>query len=440
MCSGSRLFSAPSTHPYVDPCKSGMLCGAPFPPRPRAIATFLSSADYLPGCQTLLYSVRRHMAPTPDDHYPPEIIVLLSSKVPSAASNIFCDRIIRVEHIPIAKGKNEKNDLNIQAWDENRGWTKLRLFELEGYDTILYIDADCLVLKDVSHLLRIDDPITSSMETEKRVGLLAAAPDMFTPNKFNTGVMLLRPSASVFNEMMCSLGVFPTLKHDSCNPNRELPLSASETRDSTEIYTYYEGRDTGFLNSFYPGWSSDMPSYSRLPFGYNAQRLMNHRNYDSQPKYWDDPIGEITIIHFRSTPKPWENDIDTPICGPNDHALDRKAAYNVQMSNRSMLESMWRAAYERSQQYHKDVVKRRVAHSKQKIQAKPRALPMPSAAPPAKTEPRSVHMLVHKRYNELRRTGMDIKEAMSTARGEYGLDKIDDRDPASAVGQMFGLS
>ena len=32
--------------------------GAPFPPRPKAIATFLASEDFVPGCQALLHSVK----------------------------------------------------------------------------------------------------------------------------------------------------------------------------------------------------------------------------------------------------------------------------------------------------------------------------------------------------------------------------------------------
>lgn len=32
--------------------------GAQFPPRPKAIATFLASDDFLPGCETLLHSVK----------------------------------------------------------------------------------------------------------------------------------------------------------------------------------------------------------------------------------------------------------------------------------------------------------------------------------------------------------------------------------------------
>lgn len=50
------------------------------------------------------------------------------------------------------------------------------------------------------------------------------------------------------------------------------------------------------------------------------------------------------------------------------------------------------------------------------------------------------HDLVHKRYTQLRKSGMSIKEAMSMARQEYGLDKDDDNDPAGSVGKMFGLN
>ena len=50
------------------------------------------------------------------------------------------------------------------------------------------------------------------------------------------------------------------------------------------------------------------------------------------------------------------------------------------------------------------------------------------------------HVLVHKRYTQLRKSGMSIKEAMEKARQEYGLDKEEDNDPAGSVGKMFGLN
>jgi alpha-N-acetylglucosamine transferase len=199
-------------------------------------------------------------------------------------------------------------------------WTKLRLFELEGYDTILYVDSDCLILKDIGHLLHIGDPATPSEETVKRVGLLAAAPDTSRPDKFDAGVMLLRPSASVYAKMTSRLGRIPTFEHNSRDPVRGLPISSSKP----DILT--------FLNDYYPGWHSDMPSYSRLSVAYNAPPLMY-----GQPKNEGVEIDDICIIRFGSSPRPWERNTDTSNCRTND-----------------VPESMWRAAHEKSKQYHAD--------------------------------------------------------------------------------------
>ena len=41
-----------------------------FPPRPDAIVTMLTSDDFLPGAQTLLYSVKVHGPNDPDNNGP----------------------------------------------------------------------------------------------------------------------------------------------------------------------------------------------------------------------------------------------------------------------------------------------------------------------------------------------------------------------------------
>mmetsp|Transcript_16419 Transcript_16419/g.39291 ORF Transcript_16419/g.39291 Transcript_16419/m.39291 type:complete len:442 (-) Transcript_16419:167-1492(-) len=418
------------------------LVGAPFPPRPKAIATFLSSSDFLKGCQTLLYSAKRHLAPTPDDEYPPEIIVLLSSKVPNAAAKrkllhpAFCDRIVHVEHIPISKDPNEASDgtkrSHVKSWDENCGWTKLRLFELDSYDTILYIDADCLVVKDVGHLLHVDEPMMPNRRPSgnvskrvKRMGLLAAAPDIFPPDKFNAGVLVIRPSKAVFEDMMSSL-----------------ENSTSNHNESVKKCKSYDGGDTGFLNYFYPGWYSDMPSYSRLPFGYNAQRFMYHCTYEKQPNYWDEAIEDIRIIHYSSSPKPWDKKAKS-IGGSKDQQsyLDGKDANHIQMATHGMLENRWHEAYESSQKHMDELQKKKTLKRRSAPPQKPPATATAAApAPPTRTKPQNTHSMVHKRYKELRKSGMSTKDAMSASRAEYGLDKADKGiDPGKSVGQMFGL-
>jgi len=51
-----------------------------------------------------------------------------------------------------------------------------------------------------------------------------------------------------------------------------------------------------------------------------------------------------------------------------------------------------------------------------------------------------VHKLVTRRYKELRKFGMDTKEAMTAARAEYGADKNDNADPSYQVAALFGMS
>ena len=408
------------------------------PPRPKAIATFLSSRDFLPGCQTLLHSVRTKLPPTTgQDQYPPELIVLLSSKLKNDESVIdrlrfFCDRIIEVEHIPIYRNSDDGAASHVKAWDENCGWTKLRLFELEGYSTILYIDADCLVVKDVSHLLSIDESDGNNADntdqtTTHRRGLLAAAPDIFPPDKFNAGVMVLRPSKEVFLDMM------------SCLPHRASTVDNHDT-DARKC-TSYDGGDTGFLNCYYPGWHSSWPSYSRLQFGYNAQRIMFHYT-KKRPQYWDEGIDNLYIVHYSSSPKPWETmSSSSPVAADCLDGQDKNA---ISLTG-GKLENMWKAAYERSQNHFMKEKRKQLTSSAQstssdQTKGNQSARKSEQATTSSRSSPaRSNANLFNKRFKQLRDSGMSMSEAMAKARAEYGLDKMDNVDPRKAVGQMFGL-
>jgi alpha-N-acetylglucosamine transferase len=330
------------------------------------------------------------MPTTHEGQYPPEIIVLVPTDVSTSDTKIldfFCNRIIRVE--PIVTKVHSEDYNTAEAMDKalDGHWTtKLRIFQLESYDTILYIiNSNSLVLKDVSHLLH--SKINGNTTEKKKVGLLAAVPHKNrTSNEFNTGVMLLRPSSSIFNDMMCH------------NPNPE----QCEMED--------------FLNSFFP-----VPSYSCLSSGY----------YTESEEYNDATIiGKISIVHFSSSPKPWETIIDTSKC---ERTMDQ-----------TPVESMWQKAYARSRQYHTvELQKRKKAgQSSNQLKSSPPPSTDQSMTSSSRTKSRDTksHVLVHKRYTQLRKSGMSIKEAMEKARQEYGLDKEEDNDPAGSVGKMFGLN
>ena len=59
----------------------------------------------------------------------------------------------------------------------------------------------------------------------------AAAPDTFPPDRFNAGVLVLRPSLEVFQDMMAKM----------------------------EATNSYDGGDTGFLNAYFNDWYSSGP-------------------------------------------------------------------------------------------------------------------------------------------------------------------------------------
>lgn len=100
---------------------------------------------------------------------------------------------------------------------------------------------------------------------------------MFPPDRFNAGVLVIRPSVALFEELM---------------------------RKAQKLVSY-DGGDTGFLNAFFSDWYQG-DAVSRLPFGYNAQRTMYWLVNEKNPGYWN-AIKPVKILHYSSNPKPWED-------------------------------------------------------------------------------------------------------------------------------------
>eukprot|EP00485_Elphidium_margaritaceum_P013983 CAMPEP_0202731248 /NCGR_PEP_ID=MMETSP1385-20130828/187053_1 /ASSEMBLY_ACC=CAM_ASM_000861 /TAXON_ID=933848 /ORGANISM="Elphidium margaritaceum" /LENGTH=652 /DNA_ID=CAMNT_0049397541 /DNA_START=1 /DNA_END=1959 /DNA_ORIENTATION=- len=177
------------------------------------------------------------------------------------------DQILEIEHIP---NPNAPATVHVESWVAV-GFTKLRIWSLTEYDQVLYIDADCAVVANISHLL---------LEPRYDCIQFAAAPDIFPPDRFNAGVLLIKPDLNVFHSLLREMGAIVS----------------------------YDGGDTGFLNAFsmFKDWyhtpsSSEM---MRLGFEYNAQRTM-HWFTKKKPEYWSFIESSLRIVHYSSTPKPW---------------------------------------------------------------------------------------------------------------------------------------
>ena len=100
--------------------------------------------------------------------------------------------------------------------------TKLHVFRLTQFEKVLYLDADTLVLRPLSHLFRLPYRF-------------AAAPDVGWPDAFNSGVFVAEPSTETFDglrEMMRQRGT-------------------------------WDGGDQGLLNDYFHDWH-------RLSFTYNV--------------------------------------------------------------------------------------------------------------------------------------------------------------------------
>ena len=140
-------------------------------------------------------------------------------------------------------------------------FTKLRAFEFVDFERIVLLDADTLVLQNVDDLFERPP--------------FAAAPDFFLPDRFNSGVMVVEPSNSLFGRMMETLAVAGT----------------------------YDGGDQGFLNTFFADWYA-MPVQHRLPVGYNMAHFI-YQFLRGHPTLRTTLEREAKILHYM-VQKPWQ--------------------------------------------------------------------------------------------------------------------------------------
>lgn len=100
--------------------------------------------------------------------------------------------------------------------------TKLHLFRLTQYEKVIFLDADTLVVRPISHLFQL-------------AHRFAAAPDQGWPDAFNSGVLVATPALDTFDALM----------------------------DMMRTRGTWDGGDQGLLNDFFPDWH-------RLSFTYNV--------------------------------------------------------------------------------------------------------------------------------------------------------------------------
>ena len=267
-----------------------------WPELDQAYVTFIDASNvsmgvddvgYVQGAQVLAASLRsfdesRDVVALVTGHSPDMLALTV------ALSSVF-DRVL-----PVALVSNPNVLHRVQAllrlpFDDLEQWradypdayqlhlyTKLRVWQLEEYERVLYVDADCMAVRSLQELFDYEP--------------LAAAPDTLPPDSFNSGLMLLQPSRAVWREMKGNFSLLPS----------------------------HNGGDQGFLNRFFPDWYAQ-GNRSRLPYAFNAQTKM--LSSFKPGWWWRQP--DLRLLHF-SPDKPWQ---DPPWGGRRSFHESRKGRF-----------------------------------------------------------------------------------------------------------------
>ncbi|KAF0411901.1 glycosyltransferase family 8 protein [Gigaspora margarita] len=177
--------------------------------------------------------------------------------------------------------------------------TKIRVWDIEGYDLVGFLDADMCVIRNMDELLELEldkNTIAACHACTCNPLKIPLYPKSWTPDScaytkgpiypesnnvppitnsesyFNSGIMILRPSKSKFNE------IFNLLTNHK-NPDK-LPFP-----------------DQDLLNEVYKG------NWIGLPYIYNALKTL--RNCHSS--IWSDKC--VKNVHYILSDKPWNEDI-----------------------------------------------------------------------------------------------------------------------------------
>jgi glycogenin glucosyltransferase len=152
--------------------------------------------------------------------------------------------------------------------------TKLHIFRLTQYQKIIFLDADVLPIRSISHLFNLPHEFS-------------AVPDVGWPDIFNSGVLVLSPGEDKFNQL-----------------NELLKSKGS-----------WDGGDQGILNEWRGG------DWNRLSFTYNTTPTAAYTSVPlSLLSLWQHLIlkfsyapayerygSQISAIHFIGKNKPWNS-------------------------------------------------------------------------------------------------------------------------------------
>ncbi|KAI0296247.1 hypothetical protein BC826DRAFT_1006072 [Russula brevipes] len=262
---------------------------------PYAFVTLLTSDSYLPGALTLAAALKDvHPSPAP----PPEVDFQTVCLVTPETVDISSIKLLRkafdlVVGVEIIEENNERGLQLLGRPDLSTVLTKLHIFRLTQFSKIIFLDADVLPIRPLSHLFTLPHEFS-------------AVPDVGWPDIFNSGFMVLSPGEDKFTELK----------------------ALSETKGS------WDGADQGLLNE----WRGS--NWNRLSFTYNTTPTAV---YTYAPAY--ERFGsQISAIHFIGANKPWSS---IPWRAPGSTTAQQATSQPLQVYDYGSLIDRWYAVYDK---------------------------------------------------------------------------------------------
>ena len=262
--------------------------------RRRAWVTLLTNASYAGGVKALHNSLAAC-----DSEY--SLVVMFTDGVPADVQASLADHgceLLHVEVLPLPSGTGDR-DAAYSSAHFAECWTKLRLWEQEQYEAIVYLDADMVILKNIDELLehtlvggcpasqachiravhecfcavkRGDVPCAYIQQGTSKPS--APPPTPHERSYFNAGLFVMRPSRVVFEHMVAALAGFDL---SSC------PFAEQD-----------------FLNAYFKG------SWEALPWVFNATKTLYacHREHVNGCRNGLWVLQSVRNLHFTMA-KPW---------------------------------------------------------------------------------------------------------------------------------------
>ncbi|MBB6113097.1 Glycosyl transferase family 8 [Mucilaginibacter lappiensis] len=223
--------------------------------------TYLGTDHFLPGVLVLNHSLRCCGG------Y--RLLVLTTEHISDAVLQLFTRNAI--EYRPIRSIVNP-NDLREDPRNYKYTYTKLRVFELRGFEKVVYLDADMMVCTDPGELF--DYPHFSAVVAGSLLPRNQSWKDL------NSGLMVLEPSPALFDDMAALF--------------EETPSG--------------DGGDQGFLQNYFKAWPQHqelhLPHKYNVPAGFLNEYCQDHGfDFSYRRKKLRT---NVSVLHFFGPLKPWD--------------------------------------------------------------------------------------------------------------------------------------